>query len=103
MRRGCSKKASSRLVSHANRAGQPARADNCHIGVLVTQATPQGPLWLDRARYLPTEWTNDEARCKRTGVPTERTCATKPPLAQQMLTRAFDAGVPAAWVTGESV
>jgi len=29
--------------------------------------------------------------------------ATKPQLAQQMLKRAFDAGVPAAWVTGESV
>jgi SRSO17 transposase len=29
--------------------------------------------------------------------------ATKPQLARQVLTRAFDAQVPAAWVTGESV
>ena len=28
---------------------------------------------------------------------------TKPQLARQMLERAFDAGVPAAWVTGDSV
>jgi SRSO17 transposase len=36
-------------------------------------------------------------------MPEERAFATTPPLAQQMLKRAFDAGVPAAWVAGESV
>jgi SRSO17 transposase len=58
---------------------------------------------LDRALSLPKEWTNDAARCKRAGIPAERTCATKPQLAQQMLQCAFDKGVPTAWVTGESV
>jgi len=36
-------------------------------------------------------------------MPPERTFTTKPQLARQMLERAFDAGVPAAWVTGDSV
>ena len=36
-------------------------------------------------------------------IPAERLFATKPQLAQQMLQRAFDHGVPAAWVTGDSV
>jgi SRSO17 transposase len=36
-------------------------------------------------------------------MPEERAFATTPPLAQQMLKRAFDASVPAAWVAGESV
>ena len=58
---------------------------------------------LDRALSLPTEWTNDASRCKRAGMPAERTLATTPQLAPQMLKRACDAGVPAAWVTGESV
>jgi SRSO17 transposase len=42
-------------------------------------------------------------RCEAAGLPAERPCATKPQLAQQMLQRALDAGVPAAWVTGDSV
>jgi len=58
---------------------------------------------LDRELSLPKAWTNDTARCEGAGIPEERTFATKPQLAQQMLKRAFDAGVPAAWVTGESV
>ena len=68
----------------------------------MTSASPQGHLVLDRALSLPKEWTTEEARCKRAGMPAERPCATKPQLAQQMLQRACDAGVPAAWVTGES-
>jgi SRSO17 transposase len=84
-------------------SGTAGRVDNCQIGVFLTYASPQGHLLLDRELYLPKEWTNDESRCKRAGIPAERTFATKPQLAQQMLKRAFDAGVPAAWVTGDSV
>src|SRR4029434_7953008 len=36
-------------------------------------------------------------------VPTKHTCATKPQRARQLLERACDAQVPAAWVTGDSV
>jgi hypothetical protein len=36
-------------------------------------------------------------------MPAARTFATTPQRAQQMLQRAFDKGVPAAWVTGERV
>jgi SRSO17 transposase len=77
--------------------------DHCHIGVFLTYASPQGHVVLDRALSLPKVWTNDAARCQGAGIPAERPLATKPQLAQQMLQRAFDAGVPAAWVTGESV
>jgi len=57
----------------------------------------------DRERSLPQEWTNDAARCQGAGLPAERLCAPTPPLAQQRLQRACDAGVPAAWGAGESV
>lgn len=55
------------------------------------------------ARYLPQVWTNDGARGERAGVPETPPCATQPQWARQMLERACDARVPAAWVTGESV
>jgi len=84
-------------------SGTAGRVENCQIGVFVTYATPQGHLMLDRELYLPTEWTNNATRCKGAGIPAARRFATKPQLAQQMLQRAFDHGVLAAWVTGDSV
>jgi SRSO17 transposase len=48
-------------------------------------------------------WTNDRARCRQADIPEDRRIATKPQLAQQMLARAFTAGVSAPSVTGDSV
>jgi len=84
-------------------AGTAGRVENCQIGVFLTYATPQGHTFLDRALYLPQEWADDPERRKQACVPEEIGFATKPQLAQAMLTRALDAGVPAAWVTAESV
>jgi SRSO17 transposase len=84
-------------------SGTAGRVENGQIGVFLTYASPRGHGWLDRELDLPTEWTNDVARCKGAGIPAARTFMTKPQLAQQMLQRAFDAGVSAAWVTGDSV
>jgi SRSO17 transposase len=53
--------------------------------------------------YLPKSWTQDAERLIGAGVPAEVEFATKPALAQQMLTAALDAGVPAAWVAGDEV
>ena len=84
-------------------SGTAGRVENCQIGTFLTYASAQGHALLDRELYLPQTWTNDEARCIRAGIPPERTFATKPQLAKQMLARAFDAAVPAAWVAGDSV
>jgi SRSO17 transposase len=77
--------------------------DNCQIGVFLSYASPLGQVLLDRELYLPHEWTDDRERCRQAGIPEDRGFATKPQLAQQMLARAFAAGVPASWVTGDSV
>src|SRR5712692_4152664 len=84
-------------------SGTAGRVGHGHLGVFVPSASPQGHLLLDRERELPKEWTNDAARGQRAGIPAERPCATTPPLAPQRRKRAFDEGVPAAWVTGERV
>jgi len=49
------------------------------------------------------EWTDDRELCQHAGIPADRHFATKPQLARQMLARAFAAGVPAQWITGDSV
>jgi SRSO17 transposase len=84
-------------------SGTAGRIENCQIGVFLAYASARGQVLLDRELYLPQEWTSDRPRCDRAGVPPTRQFATKPELARQMLERAMRAGVPAAWVTGDSV
>jgi SRSO17 transposase len=84
-------------------SGTVGKVENCQIGVFMGYASPLGPALLDRELYLPKEWTDDPERCRQAGIPQDRHFATKPQLAQQLLGRAFAAGVPAKWVTGDSV
>ena len=84
-------------------SGTAGKVENCQIGVFVAYASGLGHVLLDRELYLPEEWTNDRERCRQAGIPDDRDFATKPQLAQQMLARAFAAGMPAQWVTGDSV
>jgi|SRR5256885_10209297 len=84
-------------------SGTAGKVDNCQIGVFLSYASPLGHALLDRELYLPQAWTGDRERCRQAGIPEDRHFATKPQLAQQMLARAFAAGVPAAWVTGDRV
>jgi len=84
-------------------SGAAGRVDNCQIGVFLAYAAPRGRTLLDRELYLPRPWADDAARRAEAGVPEDATFRTKPALARAMLERAFAAGVPAAWVTGDEV
>jgi SRSO17 transposase len=85
---------------YSTRAG---RNENCQIGVFLGYASRLGHALLDRELYLPKAWTDDSARRRQAGIPADRRFATKPQLAQQMLQRTLAAGVPASWVTNDSV
>jgi SRSO17 transposase len=52
---------------------------------------------------VPRAWIKDPDRCPAAGIPAQVGFATKPALATRMLSRALDAGVPAAWITGDEV
>jgi SRSO17 transposase len=84
-------------------AGSVGKVENAQVGVYLAYASPRGVAFLDRTLYLPQEWTDDPARCQRAGIPATVGFATKPQLAQAQLERARQAGVPAAWVTADSV
>ncbi len=83
--------------------GTAGRIENAQVGVFLAYSSCHGTAFLDRELYLPKEWTDDPERCKKAGIPEQTSFATKTQLAEQMLGRAFKAGVPAAWVTGDEV
>jgi SRSO17 transposase len=83
--------------------GTAGRIENAQVGVFLAYTSRHGTTFIDRALYLPEEWTDDPKRCRQAGVPEGTAFATKPGLAKVMLARAFAAGVPAAWVTGDEV
>lgn len=84
-------------------SGTAGRVENCQIGVFLAYAGRHGHALIDRALYLPERWAADPVRRARAGVPEEVAFTTKPKLGRAMLARALDAGVPCAWVTGDSV
>jgi SRSO17 transposase len=81
--------------------GTVRNVDTGHIGVLLRDASPLGHALRDRERALPQAWTDARERCRQAGSPEDRRLATTPPVAQPMLARAFAAGVPATWGTGD--
>src|SRR5215203_6356880 len=83
-------------------SGTAGKKENCQIGVFLCYASEKGAAFVDRALYLPKKsWANDAERRAEAGVPEEVEFSTKPELAREMLERAFEAKVPAAWVTGD--
>jgi SRSO17 transposase len=84
-------------------SGTAGRTENCQIGVFVAYASPRGHALIDRELYLPQSWAEDRGRCRAAGIPGDVEFATKPRLAQAMISRAIAAGVPFAWFTADEV
>jgi SRSO17 transposase len=84
-------------------SGTAGRRENSQVGVFLVYSSPKGAAFIDRALYLPQEWTSDRVRCREAGIPDEVEFATKGELAKRMLARAFAADVPAEWVVGDTV
>ena len=84
-------------------SGTAGRRENSQIGVFLLYASRKGAAFIDRALYLPEEWTCDPVRCREAGVPETVEFATKGELAKQMLGRAVAAGVKADWVVADTV
>lgn len=75
---------------------------NCQVGVFLAYASHKGAGFIDRALYLPREWSEDQDRRAEAGIPAGMCFASKITLAELMLARAFAAGVPARWVVADS-
>src|SRR5260370_7198451 len=84
-------------------SGTAGRRENSQVAVFLACASGRGAAFIDRALYLPEEWTSDRVRCREAGIGDEVQFATKGDLARKMLVRAFAAGVSADWVVGDTV
>src|SRR6202522_4360258 len=83
--------------------GSAGKITNCQIGVFATYVSRHGHAFIDRALYLPKEWTDDPDRLEGTNVPADPGLATNPKLATRMIARAIAASVPFKWVAGDTV
>jgi SRSO17 transposase len=84
-------------------SGTAGKIDNCQIGVFLAYTSSRGTALIDRALYLPKDWTTDPERRAEAGIPEQVRFQTKPQQARSMLARAFEVGVEAAWVVGDEV
>jgi SRSO17 transposase len=83
--------------------GSAGKITNCQIGVFASYVSRHGHGFIDRALYLPKEWTDDPDRLEAVHVPPDAGFATKPKLATRMIARAIAASVPFKWVAGDTV
>ena len=84
-------------------SGTAGRIENCQIGVFLGYASRHGRALIDRALYLPEGWAENAEWRREARIPGEVAFTTKPKLGLAMLERARAAGVPFAWITGDSV
>ena len=84
-------------------SGTLGKVANCQVGVFLAWASEQGHALVDKALYLPREWTEDRDRCRAAGVPETITYRSKAELALAMLRQARQSGHwPTDWVTADA-
>jgi SRSO17 transposase len=50
-------------------SGTAGRRENSQVGVFLSYASSRGAAFIDRALYLPEEWTVDRVRSREAGIP----------------------------------
>lgn len=84
--------------------GTLGKIEHCQVATVLSYVGRGSHVFLDRRLYLPeVEWIWDQERRAEAMVPEEIAFETKPEQAITMLLRAWKAGVPMKWVTGDEV
>ena len=83
-------------------SGTAGRIENCQVGVFLAFAGKCGRALIDRELYLPEVWADPDRR-REAKVPEGVDFATKPRLAERMLSRAWASGWEVPWVTADEV
>ena len=83
--------------------GTASKRENSQVATVLSYASKDAHVFLDRELYLPQAWAADRSRRAQAHVPQEVGFATKPQQAMAMLEHAWEHGVPMRWVTGDEV
>ena len=81
--------------------GRLGKVDNCQVAISLGYVSRKGHSLVDTRLYLPKEWTKDQARLDKAGVP--RACRgfrTRHQLALEMLAK-NGAALPHGWIAGD--
>jgi SRSO17 transposase len=71
--------------------------------VFLAYASEHGHALIDRALYVPKEWLAVRQRRRAAHIPDRIDYASKTQLGRVLLERAFAAGVPHQWITGDAI
>lgn len=81
--------------------GRLGKVENCQVGVYLGYVSRHEHALVDLRLYLPKEWTQDKARCRKAGIPKDRwKHRTRQQLCLQMLAEHGKA-LPHSWITGD--
>lgn len=79
--------------------GRLGKVDNCQVGVFAALGRGHRASLVDHRLYLPKGWADDEARCRRAGIPQgQDRYRSKAELALEMVAHQRTLGVRFAWV-----
>ena len=78
--------------------GRLGKIDNCQVGVFASLVRGASAALIDARLYLPKEWTEDQVRCKRAGVPDDVHFETKGELGLDIVHHARALGLRFAWI-----
>lgn len=78
--------------------GRLGKTDNCQTAVFGALSMGPHVALIDERLYLPKEWTDDQKRCAKAGVPDDLEFKTKSQLALEMVRSARAWGIRFAWV-----
>ena len=76
--------------------GQLGKQDNCQVAVSLSIANHHASLPVAYRLYLPKDWTADDERRRKAGIPDDVVFKTKPQIALDQIRWACDAGLPRA-------
>jgi SRSO17 transposase len=83
-------------------SGRLGKTDNCQVAVSLSVANAYGSMPLDYRLYLPEEWTEDLARCRKAGIPQRVEFRTKGQIGREQIERALADNIPRGIVLADA-
>jgi SRSO17 transposase len=81
-------------------SGRQGKVDNCQVGIFMGYVSGREHVLVDMRLYLPKEWTKDQQRRKKAGIPKDVRYRTRHHRCLEMLAKHGDQ-LPHTWICGD--